>query len=1022
MLDGLGKIPDYVKRASELGMKHLGISDHGTVSGAWEFYTACRKADIEPVLGCEFYFVPDAEAVKAEKTGERFHVTMLAKNEQGFKTITELVTEAHKRFYYKPVLDRALLESLGDAANNLVCFSGCAGSIISRLLMSKSKEKRAGAYDEMRWWLSIFNAHNYYTEIMAHGTDDEVKLNTRLLKLATKLDIPHVITNDPHYVHKEEHAHHDALLAIQTASDVDDPTRFRFDGDGYHLRSRQELRKAFDQYRKRVVRAGLDNSVRVAELCHTRIGPWENKTWHIPKFPKLPSKYNGDSYAYLRRITMRGLRERGLDRDPRYVERAKYELKKLKTANMADFLLITWEAINWAKRRGIAVGPGRGSICGCLVAYLIGIHKIDSIRGGLLFERFLNPERPKAPDVDSDFEPERRQEVIDHYIKLYGADNVVRVAAFQTMKIASVFQTVARAHGISSEDRNRLTKELGKFKSDEEIEDEEEEYEDINVLPEEIRDTYPDMAVQMKHLLGTKKAISRHAAGVIIFDPHDPIKDLVGLQWLPKKDAPGGGNWAAQYDLKSVEGMMLMKQDTLGLRTLSTIKECVRMVKVNHGVELDVDSWVPDEEPDDDKVYQMLADGRTGGVFQMEGGSNTRGIQEIKPHRFEDIVTCTALYRAGPMSAGSDKRFLKNRADDKVRVIHESLKPILRPSMGEMIYDEQMLEIMFRCAGFSWARTDDVKTAMKKKDPSMMAALKDEAIDGFAQTSGMSKKQARKTWEMIEAQSSYLFNRSHAYAYSTTTYITARLKCLYPLEFMTALVRTVKADKDHLKKRMGYVGELAEMGYKILSPDVNQSDAKATCGYKKNGKGWFRFGFTDCSGIGDSKAKKILAARDDADSGVYGFYSPEDVKDSVDKAAYEVLARVGALESIGGPATSKRLKEQLIGYRFTDPMKKYRKKFEKKLIVPQDDRDYTRVYGEITSVEHRETKRGKDFVIWTVHWSPTRTFRVNVWDTRDGIKTIKRGSIVKVEGEWSADWRNISVNDSEDVVVIKEAA
>lgn len=1273
MLDGLGKVREYVARAVELGQSAQAITDHGTVSGAWEHYTTCRKAGINSILGCEFYFHPTATQAKELKDRDRYHVTVLARNRAGFKTLTELVTEANKRFYTKPLLERSLLESLGDEADNLVCLSGCAGSIISKEAMKSLDE----GLDEAKWWRSVFP--NFFIEIMAHGSTNETKLNDRLLKIGRRLGIEPVITNDPHYVHKKEHccpagtlvdtpfgktkiedlkegdtvwgfdhylqkvvpskvirsfnssvgrhelfgttnlqttgghpwwinngyievrnlwnrsdsktfgsetwqktlqsrlcqhgkqrnlgsslpqnkqrpgnkekgrrdkeaqrynsqqlerwtrtsnqsgtsvvgvqtevadrsgyfygehnvsilvlrghsfnteesccgsgrpvsqstedkgsrqearqvvpqtrmesisihkcgsacgcpsgstanqvfnietetnnyfaggilvhnSHHDALLAIQTASDIDDPTRFHFDGTGFHLRSRKELANAFRKYRASVVQTGLDNTLRIAEMCRIDIPEWNNKNWHIPRYPKLPEKYQGDSNRYLRRLTMRSLKERKLDSNGRYTARAKHELASFAEVDkMADFLLITYEAIRWARKHDIEVGPGRGSITGSLVAYLLGIHELDSVRYKLLFERFLNPERPKAPDVDSDFEPDGRPLVIQHYSDLYGDENVMRVAAFQKMAIASVFQTLARAHGISPQDRNRLTKKLGQFSASDDEDDQLEE--DINVLPEEIRETYPDMAVQMRHLLGTKRAISRHAAGVIIFDPEDSIKELVGLQWLVNKSAPGGGNWTSQFDLKSVSGMNLMKQDTLGLRTLATIKECVRLVKENHGVELDYKSWIPDEEPDDNKIYAMLAEGNTAGIFQAEGPSNTRGLREVKPTCFEDLAIITALYRKGPIDAGSDKRFLRNREDNKVRVIHPSLKPILTHTWGEMIYDEDMLKILKEVAGLSWARVDDVKNAMKLKDPKMMAEIMPDVIDGFIKHSGMKRKQAQEAAAMIEAQSSYLFSRNHAIAYSLSTYRTARLKFLYPLEYMTALVRTVKPSSPKQKiRRMNYVSEISEMGFKVLPPDINRSEAKATCGWDK-GKGWFHFGFTDCSGIGDSKAKKLLEARV---TEPVGFFGVEDVEEATDKGTFKVLARVGALASIGGPVSSQRLKQEIVGYRFIDPMKKMRKRLRKKMVLPQDDKDYVRIYGEIVSIEHRETRNGKSFTSWQVQWSPLNTWKVQIWDDRDGIKVIRKGTIVRVEGEWSAEWSNISINNPEDVTVIKE--
>lgn len=1029
MLDGLAKVPEFAAEAQRQGAKKLGLTDHGTISGWWEFYVECKKRGIDPLLGCEFYYVPNfskarkkqTTADKSEKTAKRFHITMVARNAQGAKTIIELLTEANRQFYYKPLIDRPLLEQLGDAADDLVVLSGCAASIISRKLMAygnvhpiEKDEALEAAIKEAKWWRKTFK--HFFIETMHHGSDNDVPLNHQLLRLGSKLHIPHVITNDAHYVHKEDHKHHDALLAIQTASDIDDPARFSFDGRGYHLRDREEIRKAFRAYDQSVFREGFRNTCRVADLCNIVIPEWDNKTWHIPSFPLLPEGTTADKY--LKKLCRRELRRKGIEDVPKYEERVAAELKAIKEAGIANFLLITWEAIQWAKKRG-RVGTGRGSVCGCYVAFLLGIHKMDSIKHELMFERFLNPERPKAPDVDSDFEPWLRPLVMQHYIDLYGEENVMRVAAFQKMGISACFQTLARANGMPPEERNRWTKELGVFEKRDAEDEEIDEEEDISVLPEEIRDDYPGMANQMRHLLGTKKAISRHAGGILIFEPTDTIKDYVGLQWLIKKDAPNGGNWAASYDLKTVEGMNLMKQDTLGLRTLSTIEECVRMVKNNHGVDLIPDDWMPDEEPDDDKVYQMLSEGRSGGVFQAEGGSLAKGLIEVKPVCFADVAAASALYRKGPIMAGAPNRYNKNKRDNKVRVRAAALKPILAPTWGEMIYDEQMFEIL-RLAGFSWARVDDAKNAMKKKDPELMAPLKDEAIKGWIRHAGMSKTEAKDVWKMIEAQTAYLFNKSHSYAYSYTTYMTARLKVLYPLEYMTALIRTVKPDAAHLKKRMSYVGELAEMGFKIKAPDINGSDAKATCGYDKNGNGWFQFGFIDCKGIGDSKAAKILKVREEGDAP--GFYSVAEAKQALDAGAIKVLEAIGAFKKIGGKKGKSKYREAILGWRFNDPMKAYREKWAGRVIMPTQNDQVVMLVGEIIEIERRKTKNDDPFVVWTIQWAPGKTFRITLWQDADDVWFLRRGSIVKVNGKWQMKFGNLAIGSSDQVHIIKEVA
>jgi DNA polymerase-3 subunit alpha len=994
MLDGKGTVEQYVARAKALKMPALALTDHGTISGAYEFYSACKREGIEPVLGEEFYFVPNAERVKEEKIGERFHVVVLARNEAGFRTITNLTHEAHKRYYYKPVIDRPLLETLGEEAQNLVVLSGCAASKISKLVTEKGIE---AASEEVEWWHGIFP--NFFIELQHHDTEFDRKLNRRLLKLAHRHHLPWVVTNDPHYVYKAEECDHDALLAIQTGANIDDPDRFRFDGTGYHLRSRKEMARAFAVYGDEVWKPGCAASMVIAQDCATDIPAWNNRTWHIPKFPDTD-----DAFAYLKRLVRLGLRERGLDSDPRYVARAKHELAAFKEVGISNFLLITWDIIRFARTLG-RVGPGRGSTCGSLVAYLLDIHKMDPIRYDLLFERFLNIERPKMPDIDSDFEPRIRDRVIAYIRVKYGDDMVMRVAAFQTMKTKSVFQNLARSHGVTPADRNRYTKMLGTWQDEDEEDDEDE---DVAILPPDLRDAYPDLASQMAALVGVKRAISRHAAGVLIFDPEDPIRDMIAEQWLP-----GPKKWAALYDLKTCEKMGLMKQDILGLRTLTTISETVRLVAKQLGEEGEPDLWVPDHEPGDDKVYAMLAQGDVSGVFQMEGSTNARGIVEVGCSQFEDIVTTTSMYRAGPLIAGAPKRWLKNRADNDPRVLHPSLEPILGLTWGEMIYQEQMMRIVNEVAGFSMTMTDEIKEIVRFKDPVRMAAFTDRFVQGCQDTVGMKPKIAKQLWKIIESQSTYLFNRSHAVAYSFLTYQTARLKMLYPLAFTTALIRTVLPKNPRDKsRRVAYLGELRDKGFRILPPDVNRSSVEASCNHKR---GYLRFGLVDCSGIGYPSAKRFVEWRKE----MGGTVKFDDDLIEVNKKVRDTLMTVGACSAIGGPDFDPHAAETILGFNFVDKMRPYRKEWKRRVRFPKYDNGSCRIVGEIVSAEKRKTKNGKSFYSWLIAWDASNKFRVNVWEDAEELFDLHKGTIVVVKGRWSSNYSSISVNETDQVAVLE---
>lgn len=984
LLDGLSDIKAYVERAKKIGQSALAITDHGLISGAPEFYQECRKNEIEPIIGEEFYFQPEIskEEKKEDKDKERFHVVILARGEPGYKVLCQLSTESHKRFYYKPLIDRELLESLGEDAQHLTVLSGCAASMISKLAIAGDLDQ---AGEEIVWWREIFD--NFYIELQHHNTDFDMTLNKRLLKLAKRYSVPWVITNDPHYASPKESHYHDALLAIQTASNIDDPERFKFDGTGYHLRSKKQMKDIFAQYPETVWKKGLKNTNRIAKDCFVRIPDWETRSWHIPSYPDTD-----DAFKELVRLAKRGLRKKGLDDKDEYYDRMMSELKVIKKAKIGDFLLITRDIIRFAQDQGIPVGPGRGSVAGSLVGYLIGLHKIDPIRYDLIFERFLNPARPRVPDIDTDFSPTRRDEVFEYVTNKYGKENVLHICTFQKMKLKSAFQQLAKAHGMSWGDSVRISKTLS------------EDDEDLESLPDEVRTNYPELADLLKNVVGVKRAISTHPAGIIISDPSAKIRELVPEMYIPRTK-----KFVAQYDLEAVEGMGLMKEDILGLRTLDTIAECVKLVEESTGEVLDPDSWIPDEEEDDEGVYQMLAEGRTAGVFQMEGPTNTRGIQDIRPTRFEDIVSCTSLYRTGAISAGFPKIFLENRRGGTPSYVHPSLQPILGRTEGVVLYQEQVMEIGRHCAGFSMAQEDDIKEAIKHKKSDLMQSMKQTFIDGCQLNQGMNSTAAKEIWRMIEGYAGYGYNRAHAVSYTFITYQTARLKYLYPAEFLTALLRTV----DKKEKRIAYLQEAVDMGLKIVLPCINRSDLRCRPALKGRG---IRFGFEDIKGIGAAQAKKLLDYR--KKNGMF-----EDLEE-VEEAAKNVgviksLKESGALSDLG-VAYDKNKLEEMLGWQFKDPMRKIREKYAKEVRLPGNGSGRVKVIGEIYEVTKGTTKHGQPFMTWKLRYSPTEAFDVRLWsDSEDVWDMAPKGSIVMVSGPWQAEWMNITVTESTQVKILR---
>ncbi len=988
MLDGKGTVTDYVKRAAQLRQPALAISDHGNIMGAPEFYWECKANGIDPILGEEFYFVPDFEdAHGVKKPGEknRFHVTILAIGERGFRVLQQLSTQAHEHYHYKPLIDRSMIEALGRDRDHLAVLSGCAGSIISQAILGGVE---INPDREVEWWMRMFK--HFYIEMMSHQTSVDRELNAGLWSIAKRKRLPWVITNDPHYVLEEECTDHDALLAIQTASDIDDPDRFRFEGSGYHLRSRKEMVEAFSDYSRKLWLPGIKETMKVAELCKTDIPAFDSRSWHIPEFPDT-----NDADAKLKRLAIGGLRKRYLHKNPEYVAKMNDELKKFKAVGMSNFLLITWDVLREAADRGIRTGPGRGSVVSSLVAYLIGIHKMDPIKYNLLFERFLNPERPKMPDVDSDFMPSRRDEMFDYAAEKYGVENTQHVAAYQTLKNKGMFRSLAKAHGMEHAAVERFAKDI--------LEDDEGNV----ILPEQVREGYPDLVDQLDRLSGLKSSISSHPAGVLIFADNDPIKKYVPSMWVPSSK-----KFVSQYALKACEGLGLMKQDFLGLRTIETIEECLKLVKQRHGVDLEPDEWSPDDEEDDAGVYKMLGEGKVSGIFQMEGPTNRMGIQQIRPDKFEDIVITTSLYRKGPIMAGAVKRFLKNKSDGRMRVAHPSLTPILEESWGELIYQEQMFKILNELAGFSWSRVDDAKTAMARKDPEKMASLKDEAVAGFQKITGMNVQTAEKVWEMIAAQAAYLFNRSHAVAYSFLTYQTARLKYLYPLEYICALIRTVEGKTKEAKvKRISYLADAFTFGFRILPPDVNKSEAIMSC----HGTRTLRFGLQDVKGVGAAAAKKIAARP----HGKYRSMSGVEVIAN-NIGMVEKLAEVGAFESLGIPADPGK-QEELLDWSFQDNLAELRTKYEQRVVLPHGDQSEVVIIGELLKNDKRATKTGKDFHVWEVRWDAANTFKFNVWSSAEPCFTIPTGSVVQVTGKWSEQWRNIGVSDPDQVKVLKRS-
>jgi DNA polymerase-3 subunit alpha len=995
MLDGLATPKEYAKRAAALGQPALALTDHGNLYLAPVHYKACREADVEPLLGFEGYFVRDAQAVRAEKDAERSHITILARGGKGYSLLSEFNTATQQQFYYKPLVDRPLCEALGDDAKHFTVLSGCAGSQLSRHLLAGDEE---AAVEELMWWRETFP--HYYIEIMHHGTDFDMKLNEQLLGLAQRYDVPWVVTNDPHYCVKEDAPHHDVLLAIQMGRDIDDPDRMRFDGSGYWLKSRAEMYSTFRRagYDPLVFKIGAHNALAIAKESRTRVKMWESKTWQIPKYPDTD-----DSFALLKRMVYRGMRARGHRDDPERLALVRHELRVIRDVGIADFLLITWDAIyNGAIAKGARVGPGRGSVAGSIVGYYLGIHKIDPVKYKLRFDRFLNPARPKMPDIDTDFQMTRRHEAIQYVIDKYGEENTMAVCQFGTMKVKAAFNSISKAFGIGYADAQRLNKLI--------LEEDDDDGSPQYVLPKEITNRYPELSSHLHRLAGLKRTIGAHPAGLIIADPSANIRKQVPLMWQASSK-----RWVGQFDKKAVEGMGLMKQDFLGLRTLDTIAECLKILKWRRGIEFDPDEWVPDEEPGDRKVYKMLAEGKTSGVFQMEGPVNQRGCRDVRPKSFEDLVSITSLYRTGPIAAGYPGQFIANRRGgvDSIQYLHPKLKPILEPTWGVILYQEQVMDIGEKLAGFDGVLVDEIKEAIKDKSSEEMERVRPLFIEGCKRHSGIGSRTATAIWDIIAGYAGYGYNRSHAVAYTMLTYQTARLKYLYPIEFHTALLRTVPNDKDNADKRDRYLRAAIEEGKaKIWPPDINASDYKAWPDREEDA---IRFGLSDLKGVGEKTALKVVQRR--PAGGYQDYVAVADVVNNT--KMMQVLGDGMALGPVGVVGKEEKA-EKLLNWTFQDPMEEYRDDYKHWVVFPPS-RD-VRLVGMIYAVQYGTTKTDppKPYRTWKIRWSVTKAFDIRMWSGCESLWHLRPGSVVKLEGEWEQRWENVTLASPHRVEILHE--
>ena len=878
LLDGSNKIKEYVKRVKELGMDSAAITDHGVMYGVIDFYKACKAEGINPILGCEVYVAPNSRFDKELTGGEDryYHLVLLAENNKGYENLMKIVSRGFTEgYYYKPRVDMELLQEYHEGIIALsACLAGEVQRYIQKGLVDEAK-KAALKYQD------CFGKGNYFLELQDHGLPEQKLVNTTLLQMSRELDIPMVVTNDVHYTYADDVKPHDILLCLQTGKKLSDEDRMRYEGGQYYVKSEEEMKGLFPYAWEAV-----ENTQRIADRCHVEI---EFGVTKLPKFD-VPEGYN--SWTYLNKLCYDGLKERYGDENApagetgqTLKERLDYELNVIQTMGYVDYFLIVWDFINYAKQNGIMVGPGRGSAAGSIVSYCLKITNIDPIRYNLLFERFLNPERVSMPDIDIDFCFERRQEVIDYVGRKYGQEKVVQIVTFGTLAAKGVIRDVGRVMDLPYAYVDSLAKMIPN---------------ELNITIDKALQMNPDMRKlyetdeQVKELIdmsrrleGLPRHTSMHAAGVVICSR--PAEDLVPLS------RGADGSITTQFTMTTIEELGLLKMDFLGLRTLTVLRDAVKLVRQSTGKEINLDQI----DFDDKKVLASIGTGKTDGVFQLESAGMKNFMKELKPQNLEDIIAGISLYRPGPMDF--IPKYIKGKSNfGTVTYLCPQLEPILSPTYGCIVYQEQVMQIVRDLGGYTLGRSDLVRRAMSKKKQAVMEKERanfvygnpEEGVPGCV-ANGIPENVASKIYDEMMDFAKYAFNKSHAACYAVVSYQTAYLKYYYPVEFMAALMTSVI---DNPGKVAEYIMVCRSMGITILPPDINQGES----GFSVNGNS-IRYALTAIKSVGRPVIDAVVNERKErgAYTNLQDFITRMADKD-INKKAIENFIKAGALDSLGG--------------------------------------------------------------------------------------------------------------------------
>ena len=871
LLDGSNKIKEYVSRVKELGMNSAAITDHGVMYGVIDFYKAARAAGIKPVLGCEVYVAPGSRFDRELSHGDDryYHLVLLAENNQGYQNLMKIVSKGFvEGYYYKPRVDMEVLETYHEG---IIALSACLAGEVQRYLVR-------GLYEEAKEtackYEKCFGKGNFFLELQDHGIPEQKTVNAGLMRMSQETGIELVATNDVHYTYAEDAEPHDILLCLQTGKKLSDENRMRYEGGQYFVKSEEEMRALFPYAAQ-----AIENTQKIADRCNVEI---EFGVTKLPHF-EVPEGY--DSWTYLNKLCHEGLVRRYPDKHEELLPKLDYELSVIQKMGYVDYFLIVWDFINYARTHGIPVGPGRGSAAGSLVSYTTGITNIDPIRYNLLFERFLNPERVTMPDIDIDFCYERRSEVIDYVIEKYGKDCVTQIVTFGTLAARGVIRDVGRVMDLPYNFCDTIAKNIPN---------------ELNItidkaliMNPELRAMYEsdetvkrliDMA---KRLEGLPRHTSMHAAGVVI--SQKAMDEYVPLS------RSSDGTITTQFVMTTIEELGLLKMDFLGLRTLTVISDAVKLVEKNHGIKIDVDNI----DYDDKKVLDSIGTGKCDGVFQLESAGMKNFMKELKPQSLEDVIAGISLYRPGPMDF--IPKYIKGKNEpESVTYVCKELEPILEPTYGCIVYQEQVMQIVQNLAGYTMGQADNIRRAMSKKKQYVIDAERQNFVYGNEEqgikgciANGISEQAANQIYDSMVDFAKYAFNKSHAAAYAVVAYQTAYLKYYYPVEFMAALMTSVI---DNTRKVAEYIYSCRQMGIKVLSPDINEGEGRFLA--TKDG---IRYGMYAIKSIGRQVIDIILAEREA--NGKYitlsDFLSRVAGRE-VNKRAVENLIKAGACDGLDG--------------------------------------------------------------------------------------------------------------------------